>query len=85
MKIWSKIRQNSGKKQTAPKKHTDIISALEEIESKTKAHLKIDLPNDVAEQVKRFLNEKGSPLERRYCFTLNLWIIRRNTRGVETA
>jgi len=42
MKIWSKIRQNSGKKQTAPKKHTDIISALEEIESKTKAHLKID-------------------------------------------
>jgi hypothetical protein len=61
MKIWSKIRQNSSKRRIVPKKYSDIISALEEIESKTKAHLKIDIPNDIAKQVKRFLNEKGLP------------------------
>jgi len=61
MKIWKKIRQNLDKNQASPKNYTDIISELALIESKTKAHLKISLPNDVVNQAKSFLKEKCIP------------------------
>jgi hypothetical protein len=39
--------------------HADLITALEEIESREKARLKVAIPYEVAEKLEQFLNEKG--------------------------
>ena len=41
------------------KKRADVIAALEEIWSREKARLKASIPQEAAEKLGRFLNEKG--------------------------
>jgi len=52
-------RKSSRKEQVSQRRHVDLITALEEIESREKARLKVTIPREVAEKLKRLLKEKG--------------------------
>ena len=52
-------RKPSPKEQISRRRHVDLITALEEIESREKAHLKVSIPREAAEKLEQFLNEKG--------------------------
>jgi len=54
-------RKNFQQKQASPSRRGDVISALEEIESREKTRLKIAIPYEAAEKLDRFLKEKGLP------------------------
>lgn len=49
------------KKATSRTRRADVIAALEEIESREKARLKISIPYEAAEKLDQFLKEKGLP------------------------
>jgi len=51
----------SNKEHVLQRHHADLISALEEIESREKARLKVVIPREAAEKLKKFLEEKGLP------------------------
>ena len=51
----------SKKGHVSQRHHADLISALEEIESREKARLKVAIPREAAEKLKKFLEEKGLP------------------------
>jgi hypothetical protein len=52
-------RKSSREEQVSRRRHVDLITALEEIESREKARLKVAIAREVAEKLKRFLKEKG--------------------------
>jgi len=54
----------TSKKTVSPTRRIDLMAALDEIESREKARLKIAISYGAAEKVNRFLKEKGLP-ERR--------------------
>jgi hypothetical protein len=49
----------SHKEGVSQRRHADLITALEEIESQEKARLKVAVPREVAEKLEQFLKEKG--------------------------
>ena len=49
----------SHNEQVSQRRHVDLITALEEIESREKARLKVAIPHEVAEKLEQFLKEKG--------------------------
>jgi len=49
----------SHEEHVSQRRHADLITALEEIESREKARLKVAIPYEVAEKLEQFLNEKG--------------------------
>ena len=49
----------SHKEQVSQRRHVDLITALEAIESREKARLKVAIPHEVAEKLEQFLKEKG--------------------------
>ena len=64
MKLRPNNGQDSKRKQTLPHKNSDLITALEEAESREKARLRIAVPSEGAGQVTRFLKEKALPWRR---------------------
>jgi len=57
MKI--KKSEPSHKEQVSQRRHADLITALEEIESREKARLKVAIPYEATEKFEQFLKEKG--------------------------
>ena len=53
--------KSSHKEQVSQRRHVDLITALEAIESREKARLKVTIPHEVAEELEQFLKEKGLP------------------------
>lgn len=51
--------KSSHKEHVSQRRHADLITALEEIESREKARLKVTIPHEIAEKLKKFLKEKG--------------------------
>jgi len=49
----------SNKEQVSQRRHADLIIALEAIESREKARLKVAIPHEVAEKLEQFLKGKG--------------------------
>jgi predicted DNA binding CopG/RHH family protein len=55
----SNQRMSLDKIQISQRRHADLITALEEIESREKARLKVAIPYEVAEKLEQFLKGKG--------------------------
>jgi len=53
--------KSSHKEQVSQRRHVDLITALEAIERREKARLKVAIPHEVAEKLEQFLKEKGLP------------------------
>jgi len=51
--------KESNRRHVSPRKHSDLLAALEETESREKAHLEIVIPANSREQVAQFLKDKG--------------------------
>jgi len=49
----------SHKERVSQRRHADLITALEEIESREKSRLKVSIPHAAAEKLEQFLREKG--------------------------
>ena len=49
----------SHKERVSQRRHADLITVLEEIESREKARLKVSIPHAAAEKLEQFLREKG--------------------------
>ncbi|MGQ9743866.1 MAG: hypothetical protein ACUVQW_04540 [Candidatus Bathycorpusculaceae bacterium] len=49
----------SHKEQVSQRRHADLITALEAIESREKARLRVAIPHAAAEKLEQFLKEKG--------------------------
>jgi metal-responsive CopG/Arc/MetJ family transcriptional regulator len=56
-----RAKRTSQNEQLSKSRHIDLITALEEIESREKIRLKVAIPYKVAEKLDRFLREKGLP------------------------
>ena len=52
-------RKDSKGRQATPQKHSDLIAALEEIESREKTHLRVALPASSEKKVAEFLKNMG--------------------------
>lgn len=52
-------RKPSHEEHVSQRRHADLITALEEIESREKARLKVAIPYEVAEKLEQFLKGKG--------------------------
>jgi hypothetical protein len=53
--------KSSHKEHVSQRHHADLITALEEIESREKARLKVTIPRESAKELEKFLEEKGLP------------------------
>lgn len=49
----------SHKEHVSQRRHADLITVLEEIESREKARLNVAIPYEIAEKLEKFLKEKG--------------------------
>jgi len=49
----------SSKEHVSQRRHADLITVLDEIESRKKARLKVAIPHTAAEKLEKFLKEKG--------------------------
>jgi hypothetical protein len=54
-------RESSQKEQDSKRQRADLITALEAIESREKARLKVTIPREAAEKLEKFLSDKGLP------------------------
>ena len=54
-------KEPSDNEQISQPRRLDLIAALEQIESKEKARLRVTIPHEAAEGLERFLEEKGLP------------------------
>ena len=59
MKFREGRRKDSNRQQALPEKHSDLISMLEEIESREKTRLRVTLPANSEKQVDQFLKDMG--------------------------
>lgn len=59
MKFRHPARKGSNKPDALPRKSSDLMAKLEEIESREKIRLKVALPANSFEQAAQFLKEKG--------------------------
>jgi hypothetical protein len=59
VKLREGKRKGSNGHHATPQKHSDLMTALEEIESREKTHITVALPDDLEKKVAEFLKNMG--------------------------